>query len=192
MKRINFFVALLFCYHLTFAQGANIKPAIGMNVMDFSKDPSTGTISGLVGWQIGGTVMFGQKKWYIEPGIFFVHRSSEYSDNTTPADDLQFDIQGIRMPVAVGLNILNGKSFLNVRACGGASVFLLTSIKDLDKDDFNKGAFGLFAGAGVDLSMFFIDAKYEWSLTNVQKNIDDIDVGKTRSLYIDAGIRIRL
>ena len=190
MKKIKVLVFLLFSCVIAFAQGTVIKPAIGINFMDFSKDPSTGTVKSQVGWELGGTVMFGKKKWYFEPGIFFVHRSSEYSDSLV--NDMEFNIQGIRIPLGVGVNILQSKSMVNVRATGGTSVFLLTKIKDLDLDDFNKAQWGLFAGAGVDISLFFLDLKYEWSLTNLQSDIDDIDIGKSRSLFIDAGVRIRL
>jgi len=192
MKKIKVLSILLISCIFATAQGTVIKPAIGVNFMDFSKDPSTGKIEGQVGWQIGGTIMFGKKKWFFEPGIFFVQRSSQYSDNTTSADDIEFNIQGIRIPLGVGVNLLQGKSTLNVRALGGASMFLLTSIKDLEIDDFNKAQWGLYAGAGIDISLFFLDFKYEWSLTNLQSNIDDIDIGKSRSLFLDAGIRIKL
>jgi hypothetical protein len=192
MKKIKVLSILLISCIIASAQGTIIKPAIGMNFMDFSKDPSSGKIEGQVGWQVGGTVMFGKKKWFFEPGIFFVHRSSQYVDNSSSVDDVEFNIQGIRIPLGVGVNIFQGKSAINVRALGGASMFLLTSIKDLEIDDFNKAQWGLYAGAGIDISLFFLDFKYEWSLTNVQKNINDIDIGKSRSLFLDAGIRIRL
>jgi hypothetical protein len=192
MKKIKVLLILLISCVIVSAQGTIIKPAIGMNFMDFSKDPSTGKIEGQVGWEVGSSVMFGKKKWFFEPGIFFVHRSSQYSDNTTSANDIDFDIQGIRIPLGIGVNIFQGKSTFNVRALGGASMFLLTSIKDLQIDDFNKAQWALYAGAGLDISLFFLDFKYEWSLTNLQKNINDIDVGKTRSLFLDAGIRIKL
>jgi len=192
MKKIKVLAILLCSCIIVSAQGTIIKPAIGMNFMDFSEDPSTGKVEGQIGWQIGGTVMFGKKKWFFEPGIFFVQRSSQYSDNTTSADDVEFNIQGIRIPLGVGVNLFQGKSTLNVRALGGASMFLLTSIKDLEIDDFNKAQWGLYAGAGIDISLFFLDFKYEWSLTNLQSDIDDIDIGKSRSLFLDAGIRIKL
>jgi len=192
MKKINVLAILLCSCIVVSAQGTIIKPALGMNFMDFSKDPSTGEVKSQVGWQVGGTIMFGQKKWFFEPGIFFVQRSSEYSDNTSSVDDIDFNIGGIRIPIGVGFNILQSKSTLNVRALGGASMFLLTNIKDLEIDDFNKAQWGLYAGAGIDISLFFLDLKYEWSLTNLQENIDDVDIGKSRSLFIDAGIRIKL
>jgi len=190
MKKIKVLSLLLISCLIVTAQGTIIKPAIGMNFMDFSKDPSTGEVKSQVGWEVGGTIMFGQKKWFFEPGIFFVHRSSEYSDSLV--NDMEFNIQGIRIPLGVGFNIFQSKSTLNVRALGGTSIFLLTSIKDLEIDDFNKAQWGLYAGAGLDFSLFFLDLKYEWSLTNLQDNIDDIDIGKSRSLFIDAGIRLKL
>jgi hypothetical protein len=40
--------------------------------------------------------------------------------------------------------------------------------------------------------MFFLDASYEWSLTNISDNVSNVDVGKTRAIFIQAGIRIKL
>ena len=49
--------------------------------------------------------------------------------------------------------------------------------------------FGVFAGAGVDIAIVFVDLKYEWSLTDVSK-VTDFDLGKSRSFYASAGVRI--
>ncbi|MGC4038634.1 MAG: hypothetical protein QM764_21910 [Chitinophagaceae bacterium] len=51
---------------------------------------------------------------------------------------------------------------------------------------------GAFAGLGVDLSIVFIEAKYEWSLTNLQKDITQVDVGRSRTIFLNAGVRIAL
>jgi hypothetical protein len=59
---------------------------------------------------------------------------------------------------------------------------------DIDKDDVESPSWGAHLGAGLDLSIFYLDLVYEWSLTNVQKDVDAIDFGKHRSFYITAGI----
>jgi hypothetical protein len=45
---------------------------------------------------------------------------------------------------------------------------------------------------GVDFLMLFVDVKYEWSLTDVQKDISQVNIGKSRSLFINVGIWISL
>ena len=172
-----------------------IKPSVGINLTDFSKDPNTGKYKSRVGYQIGGSVAFG-KKFYVEPGFFWVKKSTEYvyeGGGSGQIDDTKFDISGIRIPVSVGVHVLgNEKSLVGLRAFGGASAFILTNVKNLDQDDFKTASWGVFAGAGLDITIIFVEAKYEWSLTNIQKNVSQIDVGKSRSLFVNAGVRIPL
>jgi len=186
------FVALLSVSFLS-AQ-TTIKPGIGLNFTDFSKDPASSEFKAKVGYQVGGTVAFG-KKFYIEPGLFYVGKSTEFttSSSTTP-EKQDFKISGLRVPVAVGLNIIgNEKTTVSLRGFGGLSGFFVTSVSDdIDKDEINKSNFGVFAGAGVDFWKLYMDLSYEWSLTNVQKDVSAIDIGNSRSLFITAGIRLNL
>jgi hypothetical protein len=172
-----------------------IKPGVGLNFTDFSQDPVGGEFKSKVGWQIGGSVAFG-KKFYFEPGLYYVGKTTEFQSTGTgtPTVDLESDINGIRIPLAVGLNLLgNEKTMFSLRGFGGLSGFFLTSVgADQDKDDFESTNFGVFAGAGIDVWKIFLDLSYEWSMTNVQKDVSQIDVGQARSLYINAGIRINL
>ena len=166
-----------------------------MNFTDFSKDPVVGEFKSKLGYQIGGSIAFG-KKLYFEPGLFYVGKSTEfsYSGGSIPSTESDFKINGLRIPVAVGLNIIgNEKTMISLRGFGGVSGFFVTSVGDnIDKNEINKSNFGVFAGAGLDFWKLFIDLSYEWSLTNVQKNVSLIDVGNSRSLFITAGLRINL
>jgi hypothetical protein len=170
-----------------------IKPAAGLNFTDWSNDASTGEFKAKAGWQIGGSVAFG-KKIYIEPGVFYVGKSTEFVSSNTNVDEYKAALNGIRVPVAVGLNLLgNEKTLLSLRGFGGLSGFFVTSTgDDLDEDEIKKSQFGVFAGAGIDVWKLFLDLSYEWSLTDIQKDVSQIDVGQTRSIFINAGIRINL
>jgi hypothetical protein len=133
------------------------------------------------------------KKFYFEPGLFFVKKSTEAISNTNQLDDVSYDISGIRIPVTLGLNLVGDpKSTLGFRIFGGGSAFMLTSVKDLDKDDFNTASFGLYAGAGFNIAMIFVDAQYEWSMTDVQKDVSQIDIGQSRTVFVNLGVRIPL
>ena len=185
------FIALL---SVTFISAqTTIKPGIGINLTDFSKDPATGEYKSQVGWQIGGTVAFG-KKFYVEPGVFYVGKSTEFQSSTNSIPDLKASINGIRIPVAVGLNVLgNEKTMFSLRGFGGLSGFFVTSVgNDLRNDNVQKTNFGVFAGAGLDIWKLYLDLSYEWSMTNIQKDVSTIDFGKSRSLFITAGLRINL
>lgn len=191
MKYTFCFCLFLLCSTVTLAQIA-IKPAVGINLTDFSKDPNTGKYKSKVGYQFGGSVAIG-KRVYIEPGFYWVKKTTEFVTENTNQQDIRYDISGIRVPVTVGFNLLGSeKSIIALRAFGGASAFMLTNTKNLDKDDLKSASWGVFAGAGLDLSIIFVEAKYEWSLTNITKDISQIDIGKSRSVFVNAGIRIAL
>jgi hypothetical protein len=194
MKKIltySFLLSLVFLPGIALAQ-LDIKPAIGINITDFSEDPESGETSGKVGWQIGGTVVMGDKL-YGEGGIFWTYKSTEYKSNDNQIT-FNTEISGIRIPAMIGYKLLSKENTLiGVRAFGGASVLIVTTVDalELTKDDFNTASWGVFLGAGVDISMFFVDLKYEWSLTDVS-SVTSFDVGKSRSIFIDAGVRLGL
>lgn len=193
MKKFKLLVVLVFLFVGASAQ-VTIKPTVGLNFTDWSKDVVSGEFKAKAGYQIGASVAFG-KKIYIEPGLFFVGKSTEFiSSDTEEQQDFKQDLQGFRVPVAVGFNLLGSQSTLvGLRGFGGLSAFVLTGTKgEINKDDLKNASFGAFAGAGVDIWKLFLDLSYEWSLTNIQKDIENIDVGKTRTVFINAGIRINL
>lgn len=191
MKLIYLATACLALYANSSIAQLVVKPALGINFTDFSKDPGTGEYQSKLGYQVGGTVEIG-KKIFFEPGIFWTHRSTEYSNSTSGTQHVSYDVSGIRIPLGVGFTVLGSKaSLVNVRALGGFSGFFLTSVKDFDKDDFNTASWGVYAGAGVDIMMFYMDFQYEWSLSQVG-DASTVDVGKSRSVVINAGVRFRL
>ncbi|MBE0570500.1 MAG: outer membrane beta-barrel protein [Ignavibacteriaceae bacterium] len=187
----GFLLCLVLLPDISLAQ-LEIKPAIGINFTDFSDDPASGETSAKVGWQIGGTVLMGDKL-YGEGGIFWTYKSNEYNSDD---DQITFntEISGIRIPAIIGYYLLKKEATLiGLRAFGGASVLIVTTVDafELTKDDFNSANWGVFLGAGLDISMFFVDLKYEWSLTDVS-SVSTFDVGKSRSIFINAGVSLSL
>ena len=133
-------------------------------------------------------------KVYIEPGLFYVRKSTELRQQGDNFNNVKYNISGIQIPVTLGAHFIgNQNSMFGVRGFAGGSAFLMTRIEDLDKDKFHKAQWGIFAGLGVDIAFLFVDAKYEWSLTNLQKeDLTQINVGKSRSIFVNAGVRIPL
>jgi len=193
MKRIIGLSAIVLLSSLYLQAQVVIKPAVGFNATNFSKNPETGKFTARPGYQVGGTVQLGNKV-YIEPGLFYVRKSTRYSTEGDNLNNVDYNISGIQIPVALGAHFVgNSNSMFNVRGFAGGSAFITTRVKDLDIHDFNRAQWGVFAGLGVDLAFLFVDAKYEWSLTNLQKeDLTQINVGKTRGILINAGVRIPL
>lgn len=179
-----------------FVFGANaqvFKPGVGLNYTGITKTGDD--VKGKAGWQIGASMAWGEKL-YFEPGIFYMGKSLKYSDPSS-SSQATFDdasLKGVRVPIAVGLNVLGrDESTVALRVFGGGSGFFLTSVSDgLDKNDYNKATYGVFAGAGVDFSILFVEAAYEWSVTDLQSTVKNVDLGKTNGFYATAGLRFRL
>lgn len=166
-----------------------LKPHVGLNFTDFSV--TGGEASGKAGFLAGLSMAFG-KKIYFEPGLQYVKKSSEITTTaTTPNWDPNTSLSGFRVPVAVGINLLGSeKTTFSLRGFGGASAFFITDVSDnINDDNINKTNFGVFAGAGLDIWKVFVDLSYEWSLTNIQEDVSAVEVGKTNSLFLNAGFR---
>jgi hypothetical protein len=165
-----------------------IKPGIGINSTNVTGKGANA--SGQIGWQLGASVAFGEK-FYFEPGVFYQTNSFEYSTvNQGPVTDASYS--GIRVPVVVGLDVLgNADSFAGLRVFGGASGYFVTgtSSEFLSTDDIESPQWGVLAGAGLDIAIFYLDASYQWSLTNVQTDVNQIDLGKTKGFFLTAGLR---
>jgi hypothetical protein len=193
--RINLALLLGFSFIIFVNQSFSqieIKPAIGINFTGFSQDPENATSSAQLGWQLGGTVSFGDK-FYGEGGIFWAYKANDISETDTNIT-FSTSLSGVRIPIMVGYHLLGSESsFIGLRAFGGASMTIISNVdaEDLSKDDFTSPTYGVFIGAGVDLTMFFIDLKYEWSLSNVS-SVSSFDVGKSRTFFINAGVRLSL
>lgn len=212
MKKIYLSLATFLLPMLMMAQVA-LKPAVGFNLSNVSKDPASGEVKGQMAWQAGASVLIG-RKFYIEPGVFYVKKNTEYtgffgpefsmasttnspvyalSNETVGYDDFNFNLTGVRIPVTVGLSLLgNESSLIGLRVFGGGSMFIVTNVDHpvLEKKDFNSPTWGVYAGAGLDIWIFFLDLKYEWSLTDAT-SIESFDIGKYRSFYTNLGVRIR-
>lgn len=188
MKKILLVVAA-FALGISFSMAqTQIKPGVGLN---FTNVTGEGTdAKGQAGWQLGASVAFG-KKFYFEPGVFYQNSSFEYSTvDSGPITDAAY--HGIRIPVAVGLDVLgNADSAFGLRIFGGGSSFIVTGTSDefLDKDLVESPQWGVFAGAGLDIAIFYIDASYQWSLSNIQKDVSNIDLGNTKGFFLTAGLR---
>ncbi|MDF1546780.1 MAG: porin family protein [Bacteroidales bacterium] len=170
-----------------------IKPGIGLNFTHLSGDPLTREQTGRLGWQIGGTLAFGQE-FYLEPGIFWMKNNWDLQELAIDGDrKLKNDISSLRIPVFVGWNVVgSADDDRNFHIFAGPAAMIVTKTNTettgLTPDDFNKFILGANIGAGLSINKIFIDVGYEWGLNDIYK--DDADHVKSRNLWINAGFRL--
>jgi Outer membrane protein beta-barrel domain len=187
----TFTVILLLCLgNFAFGQWS-LKPTVGVNITDASQDTETHEAKGKVGWQFGASALIG-RKFYVEPGVFFQQQSLDFISSVDPELDLEHTASGFRVPVSVGYHLLGGEDTdLNIRIFGGGSGFFVTKTTgNIEKEDVPSPQWGVYAGAGVDFWLMFIDLKYQWSLTDIT-SVTQFDVGQTRSFFANIGFRFR-
>jgi len=191
MKKLFLLSVAAFIAVTSYAQ-VELKPAIGLTITDVSKDPSSGKAKGQAGFQFGASVLIGDK-FYVDPGVFWVKKSTKFVEEGTTVDELKLDMSGIRIPVTVGYHLLGDEeSVAALRILGGGSAFFVTSVdaEGADKSDFSSPTWGVFAGAGLDIWILFLDVQYEWSLTDVS-SVTNFDIGKHKGFYTNLGVRIK-
>jgi len=187
MRKLFLLAVAVLVASVSFGQAA-FKPSIGLSLNNFSGE--SGDFKAKPGAQIGASVAFG-KKFYVEPGVFYASKSTEFvsSESSDVTEDLI--VKGIRVPLAVGVGILgNEETVASLRAFGGASGFFVTGVGDgLDKDNVTSPSWGAFAGVGVDFWIAFAEISYEWSLSDASKDLTKLDVGKSRTMFFTLGLK---
>jgi hypothetical protein len=190
MKHV--FTVLLVMSIGNFAFGQwSLKPTVGINFTDASKDADTHVTKAKIGWQFGASAVIG-RKLYFEPGVFLQKQSLDFTSSVDAEPDFEHKISGIRVPLSVGYHLLGGEETdLNIRIFGGGSGFFITKVDGgIEKDDVPSPQWGVYAGAGVDFWLMFIDLKYQWSLTDIT-SLTQFDVGQTRTFFANIGFRLR-
>ncbi len=160
-----------------------------------------------LGYQFGAGLMIGNRL-YINPFIAYFSRKTEYSTTSQDVLDLTFDqtISGVFIPVLVGYRFLDPTDdpMVNFRIFAGPSFMYLSTTKydsgeANESIDWNKSQWGAEVGAGLDISMFFVDLGYEFGLTNSNDGLTgennvftSFTEVKQNTFYVNVGIRLLL
>ncbi|RLD68384.1 MAG: hypothetical protein DRI95_03155 [Bacteroidetes bacterium] len=192
MKKTAITLILLISFAITGLSQMVIKPGIGLNFTNMSSDPQSYETTGRLGWQLGGTVTFGNQ-FYFEPGIFWVKNNWNLQELDTNLPEFKNDISSLRIPAFVGINVIgDATDDRNFHIFGGPAAQIVTKVNTgstgLTKDDFSNFIWGLNLGAGISIGKIFIDGGYEWGLTNIYVN--DPNEIQSRGFWLNAGFRL--
>jgi len=191
MKKTAITLILLISFAFSGLSQMIIKPAIGLNFTSMSNDPQSYETTGRLGWQLGGTVAFGDQ-FYFEPGIFWVKNNWEIQNAQFSGTEFDNDISSLRIPVFVGWNVVgDGTDDRNFHIFGGPAAQIVTKVNPgtgFVVDDFNKFIWGMNIGAGLSIGKIFIDAGYEWGFTDIYKT-EPKDI-RSSGFWLNAGVRL--
>lgn len=191
MKKTAITIILLISLSFSGLSQIVLKPGIGFNFTSLSNDPLTYESTGRIGWQLGGTIAFGDE-FYFEPGIFWVKNNWELQNPQVAGNKFKNDISSLRIPVFVGWNVIgDATDDKNFHVFGGPAAQIITKVNPgtgFVEDDFNKFIWGMNLGAGLAIGKIFIDGGYEWGFINIYKN-DPNDV-RNRGFWLNVGFRL--
>lgn len=153
-----------------------IKPTAGINLSNVSTAPSGTKTSAKIGYQFGGSLMFGNRI-YLSPGIYYFQQVTQYvidnPDGSTTAITSNEKIAGVKIPVLLGYKFIDPSTdpLINFRVFAGPSINFNTTNKfskgfGSDPIKWKKNTWGAQIGAGIDVSFLFIEAGYEFGLSS--------------------------
>lgn len=205
MKKILTVTVLALLVSFAAKAQLEIKPTVGVNLSNVSTTPSGTKTSAKMGYQFGASVMFGERL-YLSPGIYYYQQKTQYviqnSENSTTLVTSDEKIAGVKIPLLVGFKIIDPTNdpMINLRVFAGPSVLFNTTNKFSDgviNDNVNwkKNTWGAQVGAGVDISIFFIEAGYEFGLSSAYEGDSASETFKDikhNTFVVNAGLRFAL
>jgi hypothetical protein len=206
MKKLTLLSIFTMFLALSAQAQVEIRPKVGLNFSNVTETPEGYDNKAKLGFQVGVNVLIGERL-YVQPGISYFSRSTEFSNDNDVNFDTDQDVSGVRVPVFVGFRFVDpdNDALFNARIFAGPTFTYFTQYEftneGLDEQvDWNTTHFGAEVGAGVDISIFFIDASYEFGLTKnyestgegVENTTGDFDNIKSNTFFISAGLRFAL
>lgn len=188
---IRIFLTLFFLFCLgkgSFAQ-VSFRPQAGINFAQLSYKSVHGALKGKSGFHFGADLQIGSP-FFVQPGLNF------YSTNIEISEFKEISVEELTVPVMLGFKLFSGKksSTWGIRVFGGPEFAYVVNKKidavftDIKKEDIeNFQVAGLF-GAGLDLSIFFVDIGYKIGLSDYIKT--DKASTSVDYFYANAGLRI--
>lgn len=191
-KQILALAAAILAVSFAQAQFA-LRPYVGINSHNLTEDFDDAEWKSKIGYQLGVDFQIGNK-FYVQPGV-----QLEFARNSigidTLAGEIKFERTHLRVPVMVGYSFgeVDGDFAARIFTGPNAVIVFSTSSDDgffnITKDDLKKAVFGWNVGVGLDISIIFIDAGYQFGLSEVFENFDN--GSRDNFFYANAGVRIR-
>ncbi len=194
-------LSTLFAFGLVTIASAQfeIRPHVGTNFQNLTKSEDGTEWKGNPGFQVGVNLMIGNQ-FFLQPGIQYVSSKSEltFVAAGSTSSSATLTTSALRVPAVIGYRFVDpsDEPLLNLRIFGGAlanfplnATFNEDGLEDVDVGSAN---YGLTAGAGLDISIFFVEAGYDIGLSNV---FDDKDVTvdtKQNQFQVNAGLRLKM
>jgi hypothetical protein len=191
MKRLLFTIITL-CSLVGISQSQiSLRPQVGINFSTLTDEIADGDFEGNAGYQFGADLQLGGS-FYIQPGLNF--ESARLSRrNGQGVGDIR--VSRVNIPVVAGFRLAStDDNSIGLRAFAGPN-FAIHVNEDLDqsltfinKDNIRDSQVSGIVGAGLDLSVFFVDVAYKFGIS---KFFEDVNSDSRINLfYVNTGVRL--
>jgi hypothetical protein len=191
MKRV-LLVTLALAMMTTYAESQiSLRPQIGINFPTLTDEIAGGEFEGNAGYQFGADLQLGGS-FYLQPGINFESASLRVREGEN-AGDLR--ISRINIPLYAGVRLLSSEdNSIGLRVFAGPN-FAIHVNEDLNEsfsfistDNIRDAQVSGIIGAGVDLSILFVDVGYKFGIS---KFFEDINSDSRIDMFaVNAGVRL--
>jgi hypothetical protein len=201
----KFVLSLLFISAFSLLSWAQItvKPGGGFHHLNLNRSTNNWDRYGGLGYQFGSTLTIG-KRFYIEPGVFWMTNYSEFSkiDGNNGSGPIRFNhkISILRIPVFAGYSFWDtqGQS-VDFRVLLGPAINIITLVDNSaphtgapEKSDYQAVYWGGNLCLDVTYWWLFLDVGYELGFSKIYKNTEKFGQAKPNTFFVNFGLRIRL
>lgn len=174
MKKIIIFIAIMLLPLAAFSK-FNAGITFGYNSTTLTSDWDNINSSLKGGLQAGIFARFGDE-FFLQPELLYASRGgyAEFQDEVIQLAGSGSEIHtGVfQIPVMLGIKIINGDMFgLNVQAGPVMSIMASKGVAGVEEVFTTKGledfSWGVQVGAGIDFLSFTLNARYEYSLSDI-------------------------
>ncbi|MCZ4243044.1 porin family protein [Pedobacter punctiformis] len=181
MKKIIILIVLLTSGWATLqAQTFNLGVKAGVNLAKINSDFASE--ENRLGYQVGAWARIGGKSFYVQPEAYIGSKGNKFisfinNNNNEVTAEGKVKFTTLDIPVLLGTKF--GAKNLNFRVMAGPVLSLVLSDNSTfnaaydqatDFDNYKNQAFGIQAGAGVDVGSISVDLRYEAGVSNISKS----------------------
>jgi hypothetical protein len=206
----EFDLGVKFGYNSTKLTTTSISTIRDYNADDFKSEASGG-------YNLGAFARIGLGKVYLQPEVLYSMKKGQTSFDLVEAIDGQnpvngitqnIDIKSVEIPILLGFKLLDLK-LASIRAFTGPAMSIILDnsaievsksgislnqdFKDnlTDVNNLKNNTWDWQLGAGVDIAMFTLDARYSWGLTNLFDG-DNTNIGfESKGNYVTVSLGFR-
>lgn len=170
----------------------------GINYATLKATEDLTDANSILGYQVGAWARVGAASFYLQPELYLGSKGGEFhqetSGNTVNAKG-KVRFTTLDIPVLLGTKV--GSNNLNLRFMAGPVISFIiddkTTFEDAfedvtDFEDYKNEAYGLQAGAGIDLGNISVDLRYEAGLSDVNQS-DKYDQ-KQNLFHLSLGLKL--